>query len=44
MPMEYIVPILRIIAFMNMAEPDIMEEWLAQFMDLEEDCFIANFH
>ena len=44
MPMEYIVPSLHIIAFMNMAEPDIMEERLAQLVALEEDHFIANFH
>ena len=44
MPMEYIVPSLHIVAFTNMAEPDIMEERLAQLVALEEDHFIANFH
>ena len=44
MPMEYIVPSLRIAAFANMAEHDIMEEQLAQLVVLEEDFFIANFH
>ena len=44
MPMEYIVPSLHIEAFTNMAEPDIMEECLAQMVALEEDSFIANFH
>ena len=44
MPMEYIVPSLRIAAFTNMAEPDIMEEHLAHLVTLEEDQFIANFH
>ena len=44
MPMEYIVPSLRITTFMNMVEPDIMEEKLAQIVALEEDHFIANFH
>ena len=44
MPMEYIVPSLHIIAFLDMVEPDIMEEHLAQLMALEEDHFIANFH
>ena len=29
MPMEYIVPSLRITAFMNMVEPDIIKERLA---------------
>ena len=43
MPMEYIVRILCITAFTNMEEPDIMEEWLAQLVALEEDRFIANF-
>ena len=43
MPMEYIVPSLRIVAFTDMAEPAIMEERLAQLMALEEDHFIANF-
>ena len=42
--MQHIVPSLRIIAFTNMAEPDIMEEWLAQLVALEEDRFISNFH
>ena len=44
MSMEYIVPSMRIAAFTNMAEPDIMEERLAQLMDLEEHRFITNFH
>ena len=44
MPMEYIVPSLRITAFTNMVEPDIMEEWLAQLVALEEDRFITNYH
>ena len=43
-PMEYIVPSLCITTFMNMAEPNIMEERLAQLVALEEDQFIANFH
>ena len=44
MPMEYIVPSLRIAAFTNMADPDIMREIMAQFFALEEDIFIAGFH
>ena len=44
MPMEYIVPSLCIAAFTNMAEPNIMEERLAQLVALEEDRFISNFH
>ena len=44
MLMEYIIPSLRISAFTNMADPDIMEECLAQLVALEEDRFIAQFH
>ena len=44
MPMDYIIPSLRIGSFKHMAEPDIMEEWLTQLVTLEEDRFIANFH
>ena len=44
MPMEYIIPIVHIVAFTNMAEPNIMEERLAQLVALEEDRFIVNFH
>ena len=44
MPIEYIFPSLRIATFTNMAEPDIMDERLAQLFALEEDRFIAKFH
>ena len=44
MPTEYIVPSLRIVAFTNMAEPDIMEDRLVHLIALKEDRFIANFH
>ena len=44
MLIEYIIPSLRIVAFTNMAEPDIMEDRLAQLLALEEDQFIAKFH
>ena len=43
-PMDYIVPSPHIVAFTNMAKPDIMVERLAQLVALEEDHFIANFH
>ena len=43
MPIEYVVPILRIATFTNMVDPDIIEEHLAQLVALEEDWFIANF-
>ena len=44
MPVEYILPILRIAAFTNMVEPNIMEERMSQLIALEEDIFIAGFH
>lgn len=44
MPMEYIVLSLIIIAFTDMASPDIMKERMAQLLALEKDIFIARFH
>jgi len=44
MPMEYIVPSLRIAAFIGMADHGALEERLVQFMELEEDKFLARFH
>lgn len=44
MPMEYIVPSLRIAAFTYMEDSDIMEERMAQLLALEEDRFIVGFH
>lgn len=43
-PMEYIVPGLRISSFTNMEDPDIMEERMSQLISLEEDRFIVGFH
>ena len=43
MPMEYIVPSLRISAFIEMDDPDMMKERLAKILELEEDKFIAGF-
>ena len=43
MPIEYVVPILCITTFTNMADSDIIEEHLAQLVALEEDRFIAQF-
>ena len=43
MPMEYIVPSLRISAFTEMDDPDVMKERLAKILELEEDRFIAGF-
>ena len=43
MPMEYILPSLRIAQITEMADID-MTERLAQLLNLEEDRFIAGFH
>ena len=43
MPMEYIVPSLRISTFTKMDDPDMMKERLAKILELEEDRFIAGF-
>ena len=44
MPMEYIVPILRIVAETSMDDKATLEEFLAQLVHLEEDRFVAGFH
>ena len=41
MPIEYVVPSLRIATFTNMAYSDIIEECLVQLVALEEDRFIS---
>ena len=43
MPMEYIVPSLRISTFTEMDDPDMMKERLAKILELEEDKLIAGF-
>jgi hypothetical protein len=43
-PMEYLVPSLRIASFTNMDETDIVQERLAKLVELEEDRFILGFH
>jgi hypothetical protein len=43
-PMEYLVPSLRIVAFTDMDDPGAVQERLAQLVELEEDRFIAGFH
>lgn len=43
-PMDYIVPILRIATITEMVDRNFMEEHLAQLLSLEEDCFLASFH
>jgi hypothetical protein len=42
--MEYLVPRLRIVSFIDMDDTDIVQERLAQLVELEEDKFIAGFH
>ena len=43
MPMEYIAPILRIAIATGMDDAEALEEHVAQWIQLEEDCFIASF-
>ena len=43
MPMEYIVPSLRISAFTEMDDPNIITERMTKILELEEDIFIAGF-
>ncbi len=44
MPMEYIVPSLRIATFTGMTDHEALEERLAQLAELEEERFLAGFH
>ena len=44
MPMEYILPSLRIAQITEMTDTDTVEERLAQLLALEEDRFIVGFH
>jgi hypothetical protein len=43
-PMEYLVPSLRIVSFTDMDDTGIVREKLAQLVELEEDIFIVGFH
>jgi hypothetical protein len=43
-PMEYLVPRLRMNAFTYMDDTDIVQERLAQLVELKEDRFIVGFH
>jgi transposase InsO family protein len=43
-PMEYLVPSLRIVAFTDMDDLGAVQESLAQLVELEEDRFITGFH
>jgi hypothetical protein len=42
--MEYLVLRLRVVSFTGMDETSIVQERLAQLVELEEDIFIARFH
>ena len=44
MPMEYIVPSLRIAALIGMVNCGALEERVTQRAELEEDRFLAGFH
>ena len=44
MPMEYIVPRIRIAVLTDMADAKTMNERLLHLVGLEEDRFIARFH
>jgi hypothetical protein len=43
-PMEYLVPSLRIAAFTDMDDTGIVQERLVQLVELEEERFIVRFH
>ena len=43
-PMEYLVPSLRIDAFTDMDDTSAIHERISQLIELEEDRFIAGFH
>jgi hypothetical protein len=43
-PMEYLVPRLRIASFIDIDDTGIVQERLAQLVELEEDKFIVGFH
>ena len=44
MPMEYIVPSLKIALLTDLADEEIVEERLLHLVELEEDIFVARFH
>ena len=44
MPMEYIVPNLKIVALTNLEDEEMVEERLLHLAELEEDRFVARFH
>ena len=44
MPMEYIVPNLRIAALTSMMECEALDERITQLEELEEEWYLAGFH
>ena len=44
MPMEYIVPRLKIAVLTDLADEETVEERLLHLVELEEDIFVAGFH
>ena len=44
MPLEYIVPSLRVTTFNNMMNPDAVQERLGEIIQLDEDHFLAGCH
>ena len=44
MPMEYIVPSLKIATLTGMVDEEIVNERLLNLVELEEDRFIVGFH
>ena len=44
MPMEYIVPSLKIAALIDLADEETVNERLLNMVELEEDRFVAGFH
>jgi hypothetical protein len=43
-PMEYLVPSLRLTSFIDMDDTGIVQERLAKLVELEEDRFVVGFH
>ena len=44
MPMEYIVPSLKIATLIDLVDEETVNERLLHLVELEEDKFIAGFH
>lgn len=44
MPLEYVIPSLRVTAFTNITDPDAVQERLAALIEHDEDRFLAGFH